>query len=34
MDALGLACFIGIYWTALIAIDAVYFSSQDWPAGR
>jgi hypothetical protein len=32
--ALGLACFIGIYWTARIAIDAFYFSSADWPAGR
>lgn len=32
--ALGLACFIGIYWTARIVIDAAYFSHGDWPKGR
>ena len=32
--ALGLACFIGIYWTARILVDAFYFSHQDWPKGR
>ena len=32
--ALGLACFIGLYWTARIAVDAFYFSSADWPKGR
>jgi hypothetical protein len=32
--ALGLACFIGIYWTARILVDALYFSHTDWPKGR
>jgi len=32
--ALGLACFIGIYWTARILVDALYFSHADWPRGR
>jgi hypothetical protein len=32
--ALGLACFIGIYWTARILVDAAYFSHADWPKGR
>jgi hypothetical protein len=32
--ALGLACFIGIYWIARIVVDAFYFSHADWPAGR
>jgi alginate O-acetyltransferase complex protein AlgI len=32
--ALGLACFIGIYWTARIVVDAFYFSHRDWPQGR
>jgi hypothetical protein len=32
--ALGLACFIGIYWTARILVDAIYFSHADWPKGR
>ena len=31
--ALGLACFIGIYWTARILVDAIYFSHADWPKG-
>jgi len=31
--ALGLACFIGIYWTARILVDALYFSHADWPKG-
>jgi hypothetical protein len=31
--ALGLACFIGIYWTARILVDAIYFSHADWPRG-
>ena len=31
--ALGLACFIGIYWTARILVDALYFSHADWPQG-
>lgn len=29
--ALALTCFIGIYWTARIVVDAVYFSHADWP---
>ncbi len=32
--ALGLACFIGTYWTARILVDAFYFSHGDWPQGR
>jgi len=32
--ALGLACFIGIYWTARVVVDAFYFSHEDWPKGR
>lgn len=32
--AMGLACFIGTYWTARIAVDALYFSHADWPHGR
>ncbi|MGA8621140.1 MAG: hypothetical protein WB660_21785 [Candidatus Sulfotelmatobacter sp.] len=31
--ALGVACFIGIYWTARILVDALYFSHADWPKG-
>ncbi len=32
--ALGLAAFIGLYWTARIVVDAIYFSHADWPVGR
>jgi hypothetical protein len=32
--ALGLDCFIGIYWTARILVDAIYFSHADWPKGK
>lgn len=32
--ALGLACFIAIYWTARILVDAFYFSHEDWPKGK
>jgi hypothetical protein len=32
--ALGLACFIGSYWTARILVDAFYFSHEDWPEGK
>jgi hypothetical protein len=32
--ALGLACFIGTYWTARVLVDASYFSHEDWPQGR
>jgi hypothetical protein len=31
--ALGLASFIGIYWTTRILVDATYFSHADWPQG-
>jgi alginate O-acetyltransferase complex protein AlgI len=31
--ALGLACFIAIYWTTRIVVDALYFSHADWPKG-
>jgi hypothetical protein len=31
--ALGLACFIAIYWTTRILVDAFYFSHADWPKG-
>jgi hypothetical protein len=32
--ALGLACFIAVYWTARILVDAFYFSHEDWPKGK
>ena len=32
--ALGLACFVGTYWTTRIIVDAFYFSHDDWPQGR
>jgi alginate O-acetyltransferase complex protein AlgI len=32
--ALGLAAFIGLYWTARILVDAFYFSHNDWPKGK
>jgi hypothetical protein len=32
--ALGLATFVGLYWTARILVDAFYFSHVDWPKGR
>jgi alginate O-acetyltransferase complex protein AlgI len=32
--ALGLTCFIAIYWMARILVDAVYFSHADWPQGK
>jgi hypothetical protein len=32
--ALGLASFIGLYWTSRILVDAFYFSHDDWPQGR
>ena len=32
--AMGLAAFIGFYWTARILVDAFYFSHADWPQGR
>ena len=32
--AIGLAAFIAAYWTARIAVDAIYFKHTDWPSGR
>ena len=32
--ALGIACFIGTYWTARVIVDALYFSHSDWPQGK
>src|SRR5271156_2519480 len=32
--ALGVACFIGIYWTARVLVDTFYFSHEDWPQGK
>jgi len=32
--AMGLACFIAVYWTSRILVDAFYFAHQDWPKGR
>jgi hypothetical protein len=31
--ALGIAISIAVYWTARIAVDALYFSHSDWPKG-
>lgn len=31
--ALGLAAFIGLYWTARIGVDLFYFDRSDWPRG-
>lgn len=31
--AMALACFIAIYWTARILVDAFYFNHEDWPHG-
>ena len=32
--ALGLALFIGIYWTLRILVDFFYYSHSDWPKGK
>jgi RsiW-degrading membrane proteinase PrsW (M82 family) len=32
--AVGLAAFVGIYWTSRILVDAFYFSHADWPQGK
>ena len=32
--AIGLVCFIAIYWTARILVDAFYFAHDDWPRGK
>jgi hypothetical protein len=31
--ALALAAFVGIYWTARILVDGLYFAHSDWPSG-
>lgn len=31
--ALGLAAFIGVFWTARVAVDSLYFRHTDWPRG-
>jgi hypothetical protein len=31
--AVALACFVGVYWTARVLVDALYFSHADWPVG-
>ena len=31
--ALGLASFMGLYWTARVLVDFLYFSHADWPKG-
>lgn len=33
-SALALVCFMAVYWTARIFVDAFYFSHDDWPQGR
>lgn len=32
--ALALAAFVGVYWTARIAVDFAYYDHNDWPTGR
>lgn len=32
--ALGLAAFIGVFWTARLLVDFFYFKHADWPQGR
>ena len=32
--ALGIALFIGVYWTLRIAVDFFYYDHKDWPSGR
>lgn len=32
--ALGLASFIGIFWTGRIVVDFIVFDHHDWPQGR
>ncbi len=31
--ALGLASFMGVFWTARVGVDTFYFSHKDWPQG-
>lgn len=33
-SALALVCFIAVYWTTRILVDAFYFTHDDWPSGR
>ncbi len=32
--ALGVALFIGLYWTLRIAVDFFYYDHADWPRGK
>jgi hypothetical protein len=32
--ALGVALFIGVYWSLRIAVDFFYYEHADWPRGR
>ena len=32
--ALGLAAFIGVYWSVRIVVDFTYYDHKDWPRGR
>ena len=32
--ALGLVCYIAVFWTTRILVDIFYYSHEDWPAGR
>lgn len=33
-SALAVSCFIAIYWTGRILVDAFYFAHDDWPKGQ
>jgi hypothetical protein len=33
-SALGLAAFIGVYWTTRIIVDFTYYEHKDWPSGQ
>ena len=32
--ALGLVCYIAVFWTARMLVDAFYYAHEDWPKGR
>ena len=32
--ALGLVCYIAVFWTARILVDIFYYSHEDWPKGK
>ena len=32
--ALGLASFIGIFWSVRVGVDSFYFDHKDWPQGK